>query len=96
MMGQSETLSQQLDHIYYTLFCRCTALLGLLPAKATCTIKQKTKPFSGAKPAKPANVGFSSSNFTVQDHVPSTIGDALRVETCYVVSMQLNTVCQWY
>jgi hypothetical protein len=32
----------------------------------------------------------------VQDHVPSTIGDALRVETCYVVSMQLNTVCQWY
>jgi hypothetical protein len=34
------------------------------------------KPFSWAKPA--AYVGFSSSNFTVQDHIPSTAGDALR------------------
>ncbi len=33
------------------------------------------KPFSGAKPA---DFGFSSSNFTLQDHIPSTAGDALR------------------
>jgi hypothetical protein len=34
----------------------------------------KPKPFSLAKLAF---VGFSSSNFTVQDHIPSTAGDAL-------------------
>jgi hypothetical protein len=34
------------------------------------------KPFSWAKPAY---FGFSSSNFTVQDHIPSTAGDALRL-----------------
>ncbi len=45
VMGQSETLSQQLDHIHYTLFCRCTALLGLLPATATCTNKQSRNQF---------------------------------------------------
>jgi hypothetical protein len=33
------------------------------------------KPFSGAKLA---DFGFSSSNFTVQDHILSTAGDALR------------------
>jgi hypothetical protein len=45
MMGQSETLSYQLDHIYYTLFSRCTALLCLSPATATCTIKQTQNHF---------------------------------------------------
>jgi hypothetical protein len=34
----------------------------------------ETKPFSRVKPAY---VGFFSSNCTVQDHIPSTIGDAL-------------------
>jgi hypothetical protein len=33
------------------------------------------KPFSWAKLAY---FGFSSSNFTVQDHIPSSAGDALR------------------
>jgi len=35
--------------------------------------------------ARSACVGFSSSNFTVQDHIPSTGGDALRTwefDTC--------------
>ncbi len=35
----------------------------------------KPKPFSLAKLAY---VGFSSSNFTIQDHISSTIGDVLR------------------
>ncbi len=64
MMGQSE-------EIYYTLFCRCTALLNLLPATATCAIllSQSTQ--------KPQYVGFSSSIFTVEDPILSTAGDAL-------------------
>jgi len=36
--------------------------------------------------AKPAHFGFSSSNFTVQDHIPSTPGDALST----LLSIYLN------
>jgi hypothetical protein len=44
------------------------------------------KLFSGAKPAY---VGFFSSNFTVQDHIPSSTRDALNPETiCSFESLQ--------
>jgi len=36
--GRTRNTEQKLDHIYYTLFCRCTALLHLLSATATHTI----------------------------------------------------------
>ncbi len=78
---------KQFDHTYYTLFYNCTALLRLLPATATCAIMlsqnhfpepnlhnyAEPKPFSWPKLAY---VGFSASNFTVQDHILSTAEDA--------------------
>jgi len=60
MMGQSEILSSSQIIIYYTLFCKCRAT-------ATCTIVwSQNKPFCWAKPA---NIGFSSSNLTLHDHI---------------------------
>jgi hypothetical protein len=50
---------------YFTLLCRCTVILHLLPATATCAIMLSQNHF-------PAYFGFSSSNFTVQDHIPTT------------------------
>jgi hypothetical protein len=38
--GPIRNTEQQLVHIYYTLFCRCGALLRLSPATATCAIIQ--------------------------------------------------------
>jgi hypothetical protein len=74
MMGRSETLR---EHICYTLFCRCTELLDLLLGNVhNCAAP---KPISWAKPAF---VGISSSNFTVHDHILSTIGDALIGSIC--------------
>jgi hypothetical protein len=64
MIDKLETLSQQSDHIYYTLFCRCTSLLGHVPATAIMLSPQQ------------ACFGFSSSNLTVEDHILSTVGDA--------------------
>jgi hypothetical protein len=37
-MGPMRNTEQQSDHIYYTLFCRCTPLLRHLPATATSAI----------------------------------------------------------
>jgi hypothetical protein len=48
-------------------------MLRLLPA-ATANGAERPKPFSCAKPT---NFDFSSPNFTVQDHILSTAGDAL-------------------
>jgi len=69
MMGQSETLSSS-----YTLFGRCTLLFA---SHGNVRNYAEPKPFSGAKRAQ---VGFSSSDFTVQIHIPipSTAGDVLR------------------
>jgi hypothetical protein len=40
MIDQSESInSSQSDHIYYTIFSKCTALLGLLPATPNCGIR---------------------------------------------------------
>jgi hypothetical protein len=50
-------------------------LLRLLPATAKLYNYAETKPFSWAKPAY---FDFSSSNFTVQDHILSTAGDTLK------------------
>ncbi len=46
--------------------------------RGNASIYAEPKPFSWAKPA---HVGFSSSNVTVQDHILITVGDAL---TSYV------------
>jgi hypothetical protein len=54
MMSQSETLSQLLDHIHYTLFCSLTA-----PFTSDGNL------LNYVCSAKPASVGFSSSNCTV-------------------------------
>jgi hypothetical protein len=46
MISPIRNTEQQLDHIYYTLFCRCTAaLLSLLPATTTCGIMQSQNHF---------------------------------------------------
>jgi hypothetical protein len=76
MMGQSETLSSSSSYyiIFITLFSagRCVELLCLLPATGIM-LSQNHFPW-----AKPTNVRFSSSNYTLQDHLlQSTIGDAL-------------------
>ncbi len=64
MMGQSETLRISWDHIYYTLFWRCTtAVLCLLPAAATSAIMPSHKKYVLSW-AKPAYFGFSSSRIT--------------------------------
>jgi hypothetical protein len=62
---------------------------ALYQPRGTCTIMLRTKPFSWAKPAC---VGFSSSNFTVQSHIPSTSGDGL---TSFEVSENLVHHCWW-
>jgi hypothetical protein len=76
----SQTLSSsaQLDHIYYTLFWRYTALLRPYQASALRALYTDPKPFSWAKPAY---FGFSSSNSTLQDdHILITTGDPFRAQ----------------
>jgi hypothetical protein len=46
MMGHWETVSSKLDHIHYTLFCRCRALQRPQPAMATCAIMLSQNHFS--------------------------------------------------
>jgi hypothetical protein len=45
--NQKHISEHQLDHIYYTLFCRCTAVLRLLPATATSAIMLSQNHFRG-------------------------------------------------
>jgi hypothetical protein len=59
----------QSNHIYYSLFGRCKALVCLLPPNGRLV--------NYAEP-KQAYFCFSSSNFTMQDRRLSTAGDALR------------------
>ncbi len=74
--GPIRNTEQHLDRIYYTLFCRCTALLHLFfISHGIAHNYVEPRPFSWAKLAY---FGFSSSNFTVQDRIPRTAGDALR------------------
>jgi len=65
---------QQLDHIYYTVFLYSAAAV---PRTSHDHLRNydEAKPFSGFKPVQ---VGFSSSICTVQDHILSTAGNALR------------------
>ncbi len=44
-LGQIRNTQQQLHHIYYTLFCRCVALLRFLPAMATHAIMRSQNHF---------------------------------------------------
>jgi hypothetical protein len=67
--GPIRNTEQQLDRIYHTL-------MRLLRAHGNVRNYEEPKPFSGAKPTY---VGFSSSNFIVQeDPIPGITGDALR------------------
>ncbi len=43
--GPMRNTEHQVDQIYYTLFCRCTALLRLLPDMVTCAIRLSQKHF---------------------------------------------------
>jgi hypothetical protein len=38
MMGPIRNTEQHVDYIYYTLFCRCTALLPLVAPTVTCAV----------------------------------------------------------
>ncbi len=66
------------DHIYYILFCKCIALLNLLPAITTCVIMFNQNHFFESNWHM---LDFFSSIFIVQDHILSTIGDILRTHT---------------
>jgi hypothetical protein len=77
-MGQSETPSRS-EIIFFTLLSTgaqrcCTCYWPQQQRAQLC--RAKTNFLSQAKPAL---FGFSSSNFTVQDHIPSTAGDALTM-----------------
>jgi hypothetical protein len=67
---------QQLDHIYYTLFHRCLN-------SSCCGFSPQPWKLCGAKTLFPEpnrhTLDFDSSNFTVQDHILSTTGDALTL-----------------
>ncbi len=52
------------SYLLHSFFCRCTVLL----ATAICAIMPIQNPSSWTKPA---NFDFSSSNFTLQDHILS-------------------------
>ncbi len=60
IMGPIRNTQQQLDHIYYTLFYRCTVLLRLsLPAMAMCTIMGSQNHF-------PNQTGMHTLDFFIQ------------------------------
>jgi hypothetical protein len=61
---------QNSNHICYTISYRFRALLGLLPATTKGEIIEIPQPNWHFK-------NFSSSNFTVQDRILSSTGDAL-------------------
>jgi hypothetical protein len=69
------TTEQQSNPIYYSLFCRCKALVCLLPANARLVNYAEPNPFSRAKETY---FDLPSSNFTMQDRRLSTAGDAVR------------------
>jgi hypothetical protein len=78
-MGQLETLSsQQLDHIYYTLFCMCTTLLHLLPTTATRTIMLSQNHFPEPNLHMLDFLHPIFQIYRAGSHTPSTAGDALR------------------
>jgi hypothetical protein len=80
------TEQQQSDHIYCTLLCGCKAWLRLSPA----TFHRKLWNYAEPKPfswAKPAHFDFSSSNCTLQDHIP-----CIRTHRCFLIKTSLNPV----
>jgi hypothetical protein len=68
---------QHVDYIYYTLFCRWTAPAAPRSTHGNVRSHAEPKPFSWVKPV---HGGFSPSNFSVQDHILSTAGDALTLD----------------
>jgi hypothetical protein len=75
MIDQFETLSSsRSDHIYYTLFPQVnSAAVPFTRHRKLCNYAER-KPISWAKPA---HFVFSSSTLTVEDHILSTVGDAV-------------------
>jgi len=71
--GPIRNTQQQLDHIYYNLFC--TALLCLDPPTITCAIMMRQNHFPESNRYKS---DFLHPFLTLQDHILSTAGDALR------------------
>jgi hypothetical protein len=90
-------LSSKLDHIYYTLLCIyicIVLLLRLLPARGNkaCNYAEP-KPISWAEPAQ---VGFSSSNFSVQDHITKhSLEMVFRPHPTNVVNKLIFAPCGW-
>jgi len=77
---------QQLDHIYYTLFFhRCAALLLVSFTSRGNNYARAKTPFP--EPNR-HTFGFSSSNFTVQDHILSTAGDALTLDLYHTTNFK--------
>jgi hypothetical protein len=74
MMGQSKTRTST-QIIFITLFLQVHSAAEPRTRHGNVRNYAEPKPFSRVKPVK---VGFSSSIFTVQDHILSTAGDALR------------------
>jgi len=74
MMGQSETLSSS-QIKFITLFSAGAQCYWAIYQPPQLVHYAEPKPFSWAKPA--ACFDFSSSNFSVQDLILSTAGDAL-------------------
>jgi hypothetical protein len=66
----NQITQQNSNHICYTIFYRFRALLGPLPATTTREIIEIPQPNWHL-------FYFSSSNFTVQDRILSSTGDAL-------------------
>jgi hypothetical protein len=78
--GQSETL-RSCQIIFITHFptgAHCCWAIYQLCANCAIMLLQNYFP----EPNWPSYVHFSSSNFTVLDHILSTAGDALRTITC--------------
>ncbi len=76
MIGQSETRSSSQIVFIYIIFCRCTGLLYLLPATAKFVQLCWAKTNFLSQTLGYFDL-FFSANFTAQDHILSTAGDAL-------------------
>jgi hypothetical protein len=73
MMGESETLIRSRSDLLHS-FLQVHTVAGPFTSHSKVCNYANPEPFSWAKPSY---FEFSSSNFTVQDDILSTAGDAL-------------------
>jgi hypothetical protein len=78
-------IEHQLNHIYYILAYMCTKLLFFFNNHKKVRNFVEPQPFSWTKPTC---VGCFSSNFTMQDHILSILGDVFT----YVIGLN---PCEW-